>query len=189
MPLSVLLLCALPASVITNKAGCGSDAGRPAWYDPLLRSADETNEHAAPAGHEPEKDTIFATLPTASLSCLKPDEPFDVCLYASTRSHARPSCSRSWSASRESDEMWSCASSSRSDVVGCAFSISASGTIAASSLIDIVVGTAAEVSAVNSVDDRPVPCPGPATKVLADAYADLVRGRNETYRAWNELAS
>jgi branched-chain amino acid aminotransferase len=52
-----------------------------------------------------------------------------------------------------------------------------------------VVGTAAEVSAVNSVDDRPVPCPGPATKVLADAYADLVRGRNETYRAWNELAS
>ena len=52
-----------------------------------------------------------------------------------------------------------------------------------------VVGTAAEVSAVNSVDDRPVPCPGPSTKVLADAYADLVRGRNETYRAWNELAS
>ena len=52
-----------------------------------------------------------------------------------------------------------------------------------------VVGTAAEVSAVNSVDDRPVPCPGPATKVLADAYADLVRGKNETYRAWNELAS
>lgn len=52
-----------------------------------------------------------------------------------------------------------------------------------------VVGTAAEVSAVNSVDDRPVPCPGPATKVLADAYADLVRGRNETYRDWNELAS
>ena len=52
-----------------------------------------------------------------------------------------------------------------------------------------VVGTAAEVSAVNSVDDRPVPCPGPATKVLADAYADLVRGRTQTYRAWNELAS
>ncbi|MEC7966619.1 MAG: branched-chain amino acid transaminase [Actinomycetota bacterium] len=52
-----------------------------------------------------------------------------------------------------------------------------------------VVGTAAEVSAVNSVDNRTVPCPGPATKVLADAYADLVRGRNETYRAWNELAS
>ena len=51
-----------------------------------------------------------------------------------------------------------------------------------------VVGTAAEVSAVNSVDDRPVPCPGPATKVLADAYADLVRGKNEKYLAWNELA-
>ena len=51
-----------------------------------------------------------------------------------------------------------------------------------------VVGTAAEVSAVNSVDDRPVPCPGPATKALADAYADLVRGRNDAYRSWNELA-
>jgi branched-chain amino acid aminotransferase len=51
-----------------------------------------------------------------------------------------------------------------------------------------VVGTAAEVSAVNSVDDRVVPCPGPATQALATAYADLVRGRNEKYRAWNELA-
>jgi branched-chain amino acid aminotransferase len=51
-----------------------------------------------------------------------------------------------------------------------------------------VVGTAAEVSAVNSVDDRPVPCPGPATKVLAEAYADLVRGKNDKYRHWNELA-
>ena len=51
-----------------------------------------------------------------------------------------------------------------------------------------VVGTAAEVSAVNSVDDRPVPCPGPATKVLADAYADLVRGKNDKYTHWNELA-
>ena len=88
MPLSILLLCALPASVITNKAGCGSDAGRPAWYDPPLRSADETNERAAPVGHQPEKDTVFATFSTAPLSCLKPDEPFDVYLYASTRSYA-----------------------------------------------------------------------------------------------------
>jgi branched-chain amino acid aminotransferase len=52
-----------------------------------------------------------------------------------------------------------------------------------------VVGTAAEVSAVNSVDDRPVPCPGPATKAIADAYADVVRGGNDKYRSWNELAS
>lgn len=51
-----------------------------------------------------------------------------------------------------------------------------------------VVGTAAEVSAVNSVDDRVVPCPGPATKAIADAYADVVRGKNEKYRSWNELA-
>ena len=30
-----------------------------------------------------------------------------------------------------------------------------------------VCGTAAEVSAVNSVDDRAIPCPGPMTKVIA----------------------
>ena len=53
----------------------------------------------------------------------------------------------------------------------------------------IVVCTAAEVSAVNSVDDRTVPCPGPATKAIADAYADVVRGRNPKYRSWNEMAS
>jgi len=51
-----------------------------------------------------------------------------------------------------------------------------------------VVGTAAEVSAVNSVDDRDVACPGPATKAIADAYADVVRGKNPKYRSWNELA-
>ena len=51
-----------------------------------------------------------------------------------------------------------------------------------------VVGTAAEVSAVNSVDDRDVPCPGPATLAIAAAYADVVRGRNPKYRSWNELA-
>ena len=34
-----------------------------------------------------------------------------------------------------------------------------------------VCGTAAEVSAVNSVDDRAIPCPGPMTKVIADEYA------------------
>ncbi|MEZ5247596.1 MAG: branched-chain amino acid transaminase [Acidimicrobiales bacterium] len=51
-----------------------------------------------------------------------------------------------------------------------------------------VVGTAAEVSAVNSVDDRSVPCPGPATLAIAAAYADVVRGKNPKYRSWNELA-
>jgi branched-chain amino acid aminotransferase len=50
-----------------------------------------------------------------------------------------------------------------------------------------VVGTAAEVSAVNSVDDREIPCPGPRTKAIADAYAEVVRGKNPKYRSWNEL--
>src|SRR6478735_4189269 len=39
-----------------------------------------------------------------------------------------------------------------------------------------VCGTAAEVSAVNSVDDRDIPCPGPMTKAIAETYADVVRG-------------
>ena len=34
-----------------------------------------------------------------------------------------------------------------------------------------VCGTAAEVSAVNSVDDRAIPCPGPMTQAIADEYA------------------
>jgi branched-chain amino acid aminotransferase len=52
-----------------------------------------------------------------------------------------------------------------------------------------VVGTAAEVSAVNSVDDREVPCPGPATKAIADMYGDAVRGRVEAYRHWCEVVA
>ena len=49
-----------------------------------------------------------------------------------------------------------------------------------------VCGTAAEVSAVNSVDDRPVDCPGPRTLAIAEAYADAVRGRTDLYKTWNE---
>jgi branched-chain amino acid aminotransferase len=52
-----------------------------------------------------------------------------------------------------------------------------------------VVGTAAEVSAVNSVDDRDVPCPGPATKAIAETYGEAVRGRVEAYRHWCEVVA
>ena len=48
-------------------------------------------------------------------------------------------------------------------------------------------GTAAEVSAINSVDDRPVPCPGPITKSVADTYAKAVRGQIPQYKHWCEL--
>ena len=51
-----------------------------------------------------------------------------------------------------------------------------------------VCGTAAEVSSVNSVDDRAVPCPGPATKAIADIYAKAVRNQDARYSAWCELA-
>ncbi len=49
-----------------------------------------------------------------------------------------------------------------------------------------VCGTAAEVSAVNSVDDRPIECPGPKTLAIAEGYADAVRGKTDRYKTWNE---
>lgn len=49
-----------------------------------------------------------------------------------------------------------------------------------------VCGTAAEVSAVNSVDDRPIPCPGPITMAIADEYGKAVRGQADRYKDWLE---
>jgi branched-chain amino acid aminotransferase len=51
-----------------------------------------------------------------------------------------------------------------------------------------VCGTAAEVSAVRSVDDRDVPCPGPITRAIGETYARAVRGEIAEYRHWCELA-
>ena len=51
-----------------------------------------------------------------------------------------------------------------------------------------VCGTAAEVSAVNSVDDRVVPCPGPMTAAIGEVYGKAVRGQDDRYRDWCELA-
>ena len=51
-----------------------------------------------------------------------------------------------------------------------------------------VCGTAAEVSSVNSVDDRSIPCPGPITKAIAEVYARAVRGQEDRYKDWCELA-
>jgi branched-chain amino acid aminotransferase len=47
-------------------------------------------------------------------------------------------------------------------------------------------GTAAEISAVNSVDDRTIPCPGPKTLAIAEQYANAVRGQTEKYKGWLE---
>jgi branched-chain amino acid aminotransferase len=49
-----------------------------------------------------------------------------------------------------------------------------------------VCGTAAEVAAVNSVDDRSIPCPGDMTLAIAQAYAQAVRGEDDRYKAWVE---
>jgi branched-chain amino acid aminotransferase len=49
-----------------------------------------------------------------------------------------------------------------------------------------VVGTAAEVSAVNSVDDRQIPCPGPMTTAIAEEYHKTVRGQVDKYKDWVE---
>jgi branched-chain amino acid aminotransferase len=50
-----------------------------------------------------------------------------------------------------------------------------------------LVGTAAEVSSVNSVDDRPIPCPGDKTLAIADLYGRVVRGQEDRYKDWCEL--
>jgi branched-chain amino acid aminotransferase len=52
-----------------------------------------------------------------------------------------------------------------------------------------VVGTAAEVSAVSSVDDRAIPCPGPMTTAIGEEYGQLVRGKVDKYKTWVELCS
>jgi len=49
-----------------------------------------------------------------------------------------------------------------------------------------VCGTAAEVSAVNSVDDRAIPCPGPMTRAIAEEYSRAVRGQVDRYKDWVE---
>ena len=50
-------------------------------------------------------------------------------------------------------------------------------------------GTAAEVSAVNSVDDRPIPCPGPMTTAIAEEYHKAIRGQTDRYKDWVEHVS
>ena len=52
-----------------------------------------------------------------------------------------------------------------------------------------VCGTAAEVSSVNSVDDRPLPCPGPKTRAIAETYSRAVRAEEPRYKEWCELVS
>ncbi len=49
-------------------------------------------------------------------------------------------------------------------------------------------GTAAEVSMVNSVDDRQIPCPGPMGRAIAAEYAKVVRGEVDKYKTWVEHA-
>ncbi len=51
-----------------------------------------------------------------------------------------------------------------------------------------VCGTAAEVGSVNSVDERRIPCPGPMTRAIAEVYGRAVRGQEDKYKDWCELA-
>ncbi|MGA7757908.1 MAG: branched-chain amino acid transaminase [Ilumatobacteraceae bacterium] len=50
-----------------------------------------------------------------------------------------------------------------------------------------VCGTAAEVSSINSVDDRNIPCPGPMTSAIAEVYHQAIRGQDPRYEEWCEL--
>jgi branched-chain amino acid aminotransferase len=49
-----------------------------------------------------------------------------------------------------------------------------------------VCGTAAEVSAVASVDDRPLTSPGPMTLAIGEEYHRAVRGEVDKYKDWVE---
>jgi len=49
-----------------------------------------------------------------------------------------------------------------------------------------VRGTAAEVSSVNSVDDRAIPCPGPMTSAIAEVYHRAIRCEEPAYAHWCE---
>ncbi len=49
-----------------------------------------------------------------------------------------------------------------------------------------VCGTAAEVSAVSSVDDREIPCPGPMTAAIGEEYHRVIRGEVDRYKDWVE---
>ncbi|MSO37722.1 MAG: branched-chain amino acid transaminase [Acidimicrobiia bacterium] len=49
-----------------------------------------------------------------------------------------------------------------------------------------VCGTAAEISSVNSVDDRSIPCPGPKTTAIAAEFSKAVRGKTDRYKDWVE---
>ncbi|MFH1642997.1 MAG: branched-chain amino acid transaminase [Nanoarchaeota archaeon] len=50
----------------------------------------------------------------------------------------------------------------------------------------LFTGTAAEVTSIESVDDKKIgsEAPGPLTKQLKDIFMDIVHGRNDKYRDW-----
>ncbi|MEM8619366.1 MAG: branched-chain amino acid transaminase [Actinomycetota bacterium] len=49
-----------------------------------------------------------------------------------------------------------------------------------------VCGTAAEVSSINSVDDRSIPCPGPITLAIAEVFHRAIRRQEDRYKDWCE---
>ena len=52
-----------------------------------------------------------------------------------------------------------------------------------------MVGTAAEVTPIRSVDDHEIGPPGPVTLKLQKAYLDTVRGGGDRWAHWLEYAS
>lgn len=50
----------------------------------------------------------------------------------------------------------------------------------------LFTGTAAEVTAIRSVDDKPIgnEAPGPVTSKLRDLFMDIVHGKNKKYKNW-----
>lgn len=49
-----------------------------------------------------------------------------------------------------------------------------------------MTGSAAELTPINSVDRREIPCPGKITKDLQTRFFDILFGRDEKYADWND---
>lgn len=48
-----------------------------------------------------------------------------------------------------------------------------------------MTGSAAELTPVNSVDGREIPCPGKVTKDIQARFFDVLNGKDERYASWN----
>lgn len=52
-----------------------------------------------------------------------------------------------------------------------------------------MTGSAAELTPINSIDRREVPCPGKVTKDIQARFFDVLNGKNEKFADWNDIVA